>query len=98
MCDGNKVKQLKEELTKLQSVLHQKNLALDAMHWVWCSGGCEGGTHRFTTNDLTEEIVAKAELNTKRLRSWFVNSNFRKEWARMTVEQKNKWMEERRNT
>ena len=26
---------------------HRRNVELDALHYVWCDGGCEGGTHRY---------------------------------------------------
>lgn len=54
---------------------------LDALLWVWCSGGCSTGILRWVRDaplrwqdrrtELTEEIVAIAEQNTRRLRSWF---------------------------
>jgi len=68
-----KVKDLKKEITIKDQSLHEKNVALDAMHYVWCDGGCGGGTHRFTEDDLTEEIVKAAESNTARLRRWWNN-------------------------
>lgn len=40
--------------------LRKKNLALDALHYVWCDGS--------TRQPLTEEIVAEAERNTARMR------------------------------
>lgn len=73
------------EIRVMQSALAKKNLALDAMWWVWCSGGCPKGAGRYTTatkrddaNGLTEEVVATAERNTKRLRAWFNTYNFRR--------------------
>jgi hypothetical protein len=64
----DRVKTLKKEIRIKDECLHEKNVALDAMHWVWCDGSCETGVHRFTEDDLTEEIVKKAERNTARLR------------------------------
>lgn len=55
------------ELAHLNDVLARKNRELDALHYVWCSGACEGGTHRYG-GELTEEIVVEAERNTRRLR------------------------------
>lgn len=43
-----KLSRLRCEVTELQEVLHAKNLQLDALHYVWCSGGCDGGMHRWT--------------------------------------------------
>jgi hypothetical protein len=59
------------ELTQLRDVLHEKNLALDALHYVWCSGGCATGIHRWEHGPLTAAIVAEAERNTHRLRAWW---------------------------
>lgn len=79
-------RQLRWLVTHLQSCLHQKNLALDAMHWVWRDGGCPGGVHRYDDMreaPLTEEIVAAAERNTERLRRWLRNAEGRE--ARLQV-------------
>ena len=60
------------QIRNLQESAVQRNLDLDAMHFVWCSGGCPGGVHRFN-NDvvLTEEMILRAERSVKRLRSWY---------------------------
>jgi len=77
------------ELKHLNTVLREKNLALDAMHWVWCDGGCRGGVHRFNGYEkLTDEIVETAERNTKRMRAWLENYKFRNGpglWRRIRV-------------
>lgn len=60
------------QITLLQESLRVRNLDLDAMHFVWCDGGCPGGVHRFNPDSiLTEEMILRAERNTKRLRSWY---------------------------
>jgi hypothetical protein len=81
-----RVRELEAQVAKLQRALtfqrdnnHKRNVQLDALHFVWCDGGCIGGTHRFTEGTITEEIVAAAERNTKRLRSWFQNRKLRDE-------------------
>ena len=60
---------------------------LDALLWVWCSGGCASGVLRWLVpedqqwwrqrGEVTEEIVALAESNTKRLRGWFESNRRR---------------------
>ena len=65
--------ELKRQIAIKDAILHSKNLELDALHYVWCSGGCEDGVHRWMDEKLTEEIVKLAELNTKRLRQWYEN-------------------------
>jgi hypothetical protein len=76
----------RRELAQLNEALRLKNRELDSMHYVWCDGGCGGGVHRFEPMNgvpLTEEIVKAAEANTRRLRSWFVNAQARKEYERV---------------
>jgi hypothetical protein len=74
----SKIKSLRREIRNMQLVLERKNKELDALHFVWCNGGCKGGTHRYTEQNLTEEIVQLAEQNTNRLREWFNNMEYRK--------------------
>lgn len=63
---------LKDEITHLNQCLRHKNLALDALGYVWCSGGCASGVFRFSDDiDLTELQVNIVEQNTIRLRQWF---------------------------
>lgn len=76
------------ELEHLNRVLHEKNVALDALHYVWCDGGCDGGAHRFSPGQLTEEIVATAEREVRRMRAWLENYKFQHGpglWRRIRV-------------
>lgn len=69
-----KPEELGKKIEELQNQLHEKNVALDALHWVWCDGGCQGGVHRY--NDLppiTDEMIQKAEWNLERMKSWLIN-------------------------
>jgi len=78
--------QLEAENTELRRQLqiayknnHKRNLVLDALHYVWCDGGCHDGVSRWNNYEpLTEEIVKIAERNTKRMRSWLINYEGRK--------------------
>lgn len=71
---------LRREVRIMQVSLEQKNRALDAMHWVWCSGGCKDGSHRWCSKDsLTEEVVKLAEVNTRRLRQRWAGIKSREE-------------------
>ena len=67
------LEEAKRTIGDLQDCLHKKNLALDALHYVWCSGGCESGTHRYSDQELTSEIVGEAVRNTDRLVQQFIN-------------------------
>lgn len=70
VSDVGLAKSLRREVRQMQLCLEAKNRALDALHHVWCSGGCETGTHRWTPNTLTEEVVALAERQVARMRMW----------------------------
>lgn len=59
------------EIDIMRRSLEEKNRALDALHLVWCSGGCAGGAHRYTDEPVTRQLVEAAEANTKRLREWY---------------------------
>jgi hypothetical protein len=73
-----KIKSQKRELTLKDEALRRRSIAVDAMYWVWCDGGCYGGVNRHElVSPLTEEIVQAAENNTRRLRRWYDNKIFR---------------------
>jgi hypothetical protein len=75
---------LRRQIRIQQESLEKKNRALDALHYVWCSGGCTTGVHRHGDPDeITEELVLEAERNTKRLRIWWENRKFRKETGKI---------------
>ena len=79
------------ELANLNGALKTKNKQLDALHFVWCDGGCGSGVHRFGEMkdvELTEEIVRQAEANTKRLRTWFLNRERSKEYEKEKKDKK----------
>ena len=66
---------LQRELRIAQLGAERRNRDLDALHLVWCTGGCSGGVHRYcgSPDVVTEEVVALAERHVARLRTWFVN-------------------------
>jgi len=73
---------IKREVTNLRESMEIKNRELDALHYVWCSGTCGGGVHRYDEMkhiELTEEIVKLAESNVKRLRTKLENLKYAKE-------------------
>lgn len=75
-----KVRNQERELRKLKDSLGRKNLELDALHYVWCDGGCSGGVHRYKEMEdkpLTKEIVDYARYNTERLRIYYSNKRLR---------------------
>jgi hypothetical protein len=74
----NELENLKErnraqarEIQILVEKLHQKNQDVDALHFVWCDGGCPSGLHRYSDVKLTEELIVRAERNTARMRKWY---------------------------
>ncbi len=81
MIDKDVLINLRREIKHLNEVLREKNLSLDALHYVWCDGGCHDGTHRWTDGDITEELVLSAEENTRRLRRRYENIQLRKKFV-----------------
>lgn len=73
------IKELRRQIGFKDETLARKNRELDALHYVWCDGGCDGGVHRWQDAPMTEEIIADAERNTRRLRAWWINHLARKE-------------------
>lgn len=72
---------LKKELKEAYRNNEKRNLELDALHYVWCDGGCPSGTHRFDgqgPKGVTEEIVKAAERNTRRLQRWWHTREYRR--------------------
>ena len=51
----------------------RKNLWLDALGHVWCSGGCEGGMNRYGGGEVTEEQVRYLERNAERARTYLAS-------------------------
>lgn len=77
IAQGLKIERLKQQILKFEGVLHAQNIKLDALHWVWCSGGCQGGTNRWVLGELTEEKLKTAEYAVKRMRESFSNLKLR---------------------
>ena len=91
MAESNAVLELKAKNDKLKAelkaikyqregclneALQRKNLQLEALHFVWCSGGCDGGHGP----ELTGEIVVRDGRNTRRLRTWWINKQLRENY------------------
>jgi regulator of replication initiation timing len=72
----------------------------DALHYVWCSGGCDPGVHRLDGRGpeaVTEEVVREAIRNTDRLIAWFRNHEFKRQWRALDVDaesQCKRWYDE----
>jgi HAMP domain-containing protein len=74
----HKLSEQKHQITIQQEALHKKNLELDALHHVWCSGGCDTGVHRYTNETLTDEIVEQAQKSVARLVEYWNNYKAKK--------------------
>ena len=48
----------------------QRNLEMDALHYVWCDGDYMA-VHRWSEGEITQAIVDLAKHNTARLEAWF---------------------------
>lgn len=78
--EGLQIARLRAEIRRMQLAAERRNLELDALHMVWCDGGCEGGVHRFDgegPEGITQEIVDAAVRNTDRLKRWWANQQGR---------------------
>lgn len=68
---------LRRQVTGQAANNHKRNVELDALHYVWCDGGCEAGVHRYEhRGPLTDEMVEAAIRNTNRLIRWSRNARF----------------------
>lgn len=72
------IKELRAQHTNATSNNALSNLELDTLHYVWCDGGCSGGTHQYDDEKVSEDIVLAAERNTRRLRAWYENAEFKR--------------------
>jgi hypothetical protein len=54
---GDTITRLRSEIANKDSILRRKNLELDALHMIWCSGPCREGVHRWTEGELTDEMA-----------------------------------------
>jgi len=83
-----KNQELRKQITIQQEAAERRNRQLDALHVVWCDGGCENGVHRFQPAcskiinrivdiEITEAVVKTAEENTARLRRWWNNRQYK---------------------
>lgn len=69
---------LRAELNDQRLNNQRRNTELDALHYVWCDGGCASGVHRYEhRGPLTQEMVDAAVRNTKRLVTWWNNAEFK---------------------
>ena len=76
-----KLKRLRYEIRTAQEMNEHRNQQLDALHFVWCDGGCESGVHRYgdrSADDITLEMVQEARRSVSRLERWYANREFKK--------------------
>ena len=75
-----RIRLLRKELTNARDNNHRRNLELDALHYVWCDGGCPSGVHRYDgegAKALSEDLVKAGEDSIGRLRTWWENHKSR---------------------
>ena len=66
-----RVRRQADEIRIMQLAAERRTQELDALHLVWCDGGCAGGVHRWDDALITREVVEAAERNARRLRCWY---------------------------
>jgi hypothetical protein len=69
--EADLISKLRAQIRQMQVAAERRNRDLDALHLVWCDGGCSSGVHRWSDGKITEELVQAAERNTQRLRRWY---------------------------
>ena len=74
---AQEITRLKGEVRHMQECAERRNRELDALHMVWCDGGCQNGTHRWTDDVVTPEMVEFVEAYAKRLRRWYTNREYK---------------------
>lgn len=57
-----KVREAKTCIRKLEQKLSAKNIELDALHHVWCTGSCGGGQHRYHRDIVLDEATLRAAV------------------------------------
>ncbi len=81
------VRHQRQLMAEQQRVARKRNVDLDALHYVWCAGGCEDGVHRYDgkgAEAITPEIVDAAIRNTERLVTWSRARVWRGQWMKLT--------------
>lgn len=73
-----KLRTLKRSIGWLEECLKRKNRELDFLHYVWCTGGCESGQHRWCQGEVTAQMMETAAANMARLRARFGSTRFKK--------------------
>lgn len=53
-------RRLRQQVQELKEVLERKSTELDALGYVWCSGPCAGGQHRYTEpQEITPDMISR---------------------------------------
>ncbi len=76
----SKAERCQREVERLCQLNHQRNLELDALHYIWCAGGCEGGIHRFEAEEkrpLSRELLEAALDQVGRMIAYYLNARSR---------------------
>lgn len=73
-----KARKQARELAVACHAAERRNRELDALHYVWCDGGCDSGVHRYGEHPpLTKEIVEEAQRYVTRLTRRWNNTEFK---------------------
>ncbi len=70
-----KVKEQAKTIQTMQEVATLRNKQLEALHLVWCNGGCNGGVG--DRENLTREKVLQAAVYVNRLVTWWNNRAYK---------------------
>lgn len=81
-----KIQVQRTELARLHAHNRVRNLELDGLHYVWCSGSCERGIHRFGEHPpLTKEMVELAIQNVERMAQRVSGTEYKKMMSKLST-------------
>lgn len=70
-----KLHDLKLTLDAASDSIKQKDLQLDAMHFVWGPGTLPGATHKWTPGDPPDDVIRAAASQATRLSAWWLDKH-----------------------
>jgi DNA-binding GntR family transcriptional regulator len=83
-----KCRRLAREVHQKDEAMRAKNIALDALNFVWCDGACPGGVNRYSGRPVSEAMVLAAERQARRLRRWWTGAHWKIEnWPNLPTTQ-----------
>jgi len=87
----HEVRELKLAAAAASDLVKQKDLQLDAMHFVWCDGACPAIVHRWTPGEPSDDLVREAAKQLTRLCDWWAQRHA----GELPADHADKWTHDR---